>query len=114
MDAIDRIFALSPDIGYVALHHAGRLLSRRRSERAVDEHSAKSARCGSPLVDPDLLSLLRRRDNIDCGGALIRHGNFHQLVMAVADGQASVCFELWADPLGYAEAIRRICEEELS
>jgi hypothetical protein len=112
MTLLDQIFAVSPAIRYVALYRAGRLTSGQRG----DVHSASAAESDKYeelFVNPALLTLARQRGNLDCGGAhfvLVRYGNFYQLVIDLADGHASVCFELDANPLDHADAIRDLCQ----
>jgi hypothetical protein len=63
--------------------------------------------------NPSLLTLVRQRGNLDCGGAdfvLVRYGNFYQLIIPLQDGHVSVCFEPDANPLTYTEAIRALVE----
>ena len=110
-DTIDKIFAVTPDIRYVALYQQGHLTSRQRS--ALSGASAsESDRYEELFINPTLLTLARQRGNLDCGGAkfvLVGYGNFYQLVMDIPGGHASVCFELSSNPLSYAVTIRTIC-----
>jgi hypothetical protein len=64
------------------------------------------------IVNPVLLTLVKQRGNVDCGGArflVVRYGNFYQLVIDIPGGHVSVCFELTANPLKYADEIAKIC-----
>ena len=111
-DTIDKIFAVTPDIRYVALYQQGNLTSRQLS--ALSGASAsESDRYEELFINPTLLTLARQRGNLDCGGAkfvLVGYGNFYQLVMDIPGGHASVCFELSSNPLSYADTIRTICD----
>ena len=112
MSTIDQIFAVSPAVRYVALYRGGALESRQRGGVA-GASAAESDRYEELFVNPAVLTLVRQRGNLDCGGAffvVVRYGNFYQLVIDLPDGHASVCFELRANPLDHAEAIRAICE----
>jgi hypothetical protein len=112
MSTIDQIFAVSPAVRYVALYRRGELVSRQRGGLA-DASASESDRYEELFVNPTLLTLVRQRGNLDCGGArfvVVRYGHFYQLVIDLADGHASVCFELGANPLDHADAIRAICE----
>jgi hypothetical protein len=112
MDALDRIFAVSPAIRYAALYRNDELISRQRGN-AVDASSQESDKYEELLVNPTLLTLVRQRGNIDCGGArfvLVRYGNFYQLVIDLPDGHASICFELGSNPLEFADTIRELCQ----
>lgn len=95
-----RLFALSPDIRYVAIYQDGRLHSASRPGLA-DASSAESDKYEELLVNPTLLVLLRQRGNIDCGGldhVLIRYGHFFELVAPLDGGHLSVGLEASADP----------------
>jgi hypothetical protein len=111
-DVIERIFAVSASVRYVALYRGGELTSRQRS--GVSGASAsESDRYEELFVNPTLLTLARQRGNLDCGGSkfvLVAYGRFYQLVIDLPDGHVSACFELVSNPLDYAEAIRAICE----
>jgi hypothetical protein len=111
MDTIDQIFAVSGAVRYVALYRGGELVSRQRGGIS-DASSAESDRYEELFVNPTLLTLVRQRGNLDCGGAqyvVVRYGNFYQLVIDLPDGHASVSFELSSNPLDHVEAIRAIC-----
>ena len=110
---IEHIFALTDAVRYVAIYHEGKLTSRQRS--AVTAASAsESDRYEELFINPTLLTLVRQRGNLDCGGAqfvLVRYGNFYQLVIDLPQGHASICFELESNPLDHAETIRTLCEQ---
>ena len=66
-DAIDRIFAVSPDIRYVALYRNGALESHQRP--GLENTSAsESDKYEELLVNPTLLKCATQRGNLDCGG----------------------------------------------
>ena len=112
MSTIDQIFAVSPAVRYVALYRGGALESRQRGD-VSGASASESDRYEELFVNPALLTLVRQRGNLDCGGAffvVVRYGNFFQLVIDLPDGHASVCFELTANPLDHADAIRAVCE----
>jgi hypothetical protein len=109
--AMEQIFALSPEVRYVALYRGGELNSRQRGD-VTGASASESDRFEELLVNPTLLTLARQRGNVDCGGArfvLVGYGNFLQLVVDLPDGHASVCFELGSNPLDFPETIRDIC-----
>lgn len=108
---MEQVFALSPAVRYVALYRNGELASRQR-DGAGGASSSESDRYEELLVNPTLLTLVKQRGNIDCGGAhfvVVRYGNFYQLVIDLPDGHVSVCFELGSNPLDYADEIRSLC-----
>ncbi len=96
---IDRCFNLSPDVRYVAVYRDGVLRSRARAGVA-GASSSESDRYEELLVNPAVLTLVRQRGNIDCGGVryvLIRYGNFFTFVLPVTGGHVGVGLEPTAD-----------------
>ena len=111
VDVLGRVFALAREIRYVAIYRDGILVSRQAGGVA-NASASESDRYEELLVIPALLTLVRQRGDIDCGGArfmVIRYGNFYQLVVPIAGGHVSVCFDLAANPLLFAEAVGDIC-----
>ena len=107
-----RIFDLSPAIRYVAIYRAGALKTSER-DGLSGASSSESDRYEELLVNPALLTLVRQRGNIDCGGAtfvVVGYGNFLQLVIALNDGHVSVAFEKSANPLSFVDSILKIFE----
>ena len=52
------------------------------------------------LVNPTLLTLARRRGELECGGVrhvIVGYGNFDQVVIPTGSGHVSVCVERDAD-----------------
>jgi hypothetical protein len=114
----DQLFAairsLSPRIRYVALYRDG-VLESREADGIRNASSSESDKYEERIVNPTLLTLVRQRGDIDCGGAthlVIGYGNFTQLVVAIPGGHASVAFELGSNPLDYVPRIRALFEEE--
>ena len=108
---LDKIFEVSKFVRYAALYRGDNLVSRQR-EAVAGASANESDRYEELFVNPTLLTLVRQRGNVDCGGAqfvVVRYGNFYQLVISLPDGHVSVCFELLANPLEYAETIHAIC-----
>ena len=106
-DLFEDVFAISPNIRYVAVAHSEQVQMRSRP----DLHNASGSDSDlyeELLVNPTLLTLATRRGNIDCGGLrylIIGYGHFHQLVVPSAGGHVSIAFELGADPADYLQAI---------
>jgi hypothetical protein len=102
-----RVFALSPAVRYVATYRHGELrLAQRPDLRGAS--SAESDRYEELLVNPALLTLVRQRGDIDCGGAryvLVRYGNFFQLVCPVFGGHVSVALDPSPDVLRVVDQI---------
>ncbi len=98
---IQRIFDISPHVRYVAVYRDGRLESATRPDLA-HASSSESDKYEELLVNPTLLTLVRQRGNIDCGGlnyVLIRYGSFFEFVAPTAAGHVSVGLEVTSDPL---------------
>lgn len=94
-DLIDRLFALSGDIRYVAVRRGGVVTSQERPG-LTGASAAESDRYEELLVNPALLTLTTQRGNIDCGGlryVLVRYGEFFQLVLPAPDGHVSIALQ---------------------
>ena len=113
-DTSSQIYALSPDIRYVALYRNGDLETSQRGE-ITEASDAGSDKYEELLVNPTLLKLAQQRGNIDCGGAsfvVVGYGNFLQLVVALTDGHASICFEKGTNPIEYVDAVKKVCSND--
>ena len=66
------VFAISPDIRYVAVADGQQVQMRSRPD-LLNTSSSDSDRYEELLVNPTLLTLATQRGNIDCGGAAIPH-----------------------------------------
>lgn len=100
-NTIQRILAISPEVRYVALYQRGTLTTASRPDLS-GASSAESDKYEELLVNPTLLTLVRQRGNIDCGGleyVVIRYGNFFEVVAPIDQGHASVGLEASSDPL---------------
>lgn len=92
---INEIFALSPEVRYVATYLNGELEMRSRND-LQNSSEGETDTYEELLVNPTLLKLATQRGNIDCGGLnylLIRYGNFFQFVRSVPAGHVSICIE---------------------
>lgn len=104
---IQSILHLSPVVRYVAVYRDGRLESNCRTDLA-HASSSESDKYEEMIVNPTLLTLVRQRGNIDCGGleyVVIRYGSFFEVVAPVAGGHVSVGLEPTADPLSLVPRI---------
>lgn len=98
-DLIERCFAATPDVRYVAVYWNGELHMRERAG-LTGASTSESDRYEELLVNPTLLTLARQRGEIDCGGLtwiLLRYGNFFTLLHPLAEGHVNVGLELDAD-----------------
>ena len=106
-DIIQRILGVSPQVRYVAVYYRDKLQSASRPDLA-GASSAESDKYEELLVNPTILTLVRQRGNIDCGGLayiVIRYGSFFELVAALDHGHVSVGIEPTADPLALVPSI---------
>jgi hypothetical protein len=106
-DLHDDVFAISPDIRYVAAAHGQQVQMRSRPD-LHNTSSGDSDLYEELLVNPTLLTLATQRGNIDCGGLrylIVGYGHFHQLVISSPAGHVSIAFELGANPADHLQAI---------
>jgi len=111
---IDKIFAISDDVRYVAIYRKGQLESKSKGN-TQGASSSESDRFEELLVNPTLIKAASQRGNIDCGGLdylLIRYGNFFQFVLPVSWGHVSVCIEMRADPISIGLKVISLIENE--
>ncbi len=110
-DTIPAIFALGPQVRYVAVANGQHVESRQRDDLSAAS-SEVSDRFEELLVNPTLVLLTGQRGDIDCGGLrylIVRYGNFAQVVAPLpTSGHVSVAVEPSADPVAVAEAVVRI------
>lgn len=109
-DLIERVFALAPDIRYVAIYRDGQLRSSQRPGIA-EASTSESDKYEELIVNPTLITLTRQRGEIDCGGlefVLIRYGNFYELVLPLPSGHLSVGIESHANPLQLIPQLRAV------
>jgi hypothetical protein len=106
-DLHEDVFAISPDIRYVAVAQGQQVQMRSRPD-LYNASSSNSDLYEELLVNPTLLTLATQRGNIDCGGLrylVIGYGYFHQLVVPGAGGHVFIAFEFGANPVDYLQAI---------
>ena len=104
----DALFALSPLVRYVALLR-GKDLQLRERPGLAGASASETDRYEELLVNPAVLTLLRRRGELDCGGldhVWIRYGNFWTGLFPLADGHLNVGLEPSAVPTELVGRIR--------
>jgi hypothetical protein len=109
---IASLFALSPKVRYVAILRGRDLLLRERPGLA-GASASETDRYEELLVNPTVLTLLRRRGELDCGGldhVWIRYGNFWTGLFPTADGHVNVGLEPEAVPTELVDRIRAVLE----
>lgn len=108
---ISSVFALGPQIRYVAVASGQEVETRQRPDLS-SASSSESDRFEELLVNPALVLLARQRGDIDCGGLryiIVRYGHFAQVVVPLPDdGHISVCVEPDHDPSTVAGAVLQL------
>jgi hypothetical protein len=106
-DLHDDVFAVTPDIRYVAAAQGQQVEMRSRPD-LQNASSSNSDLYEELLVNPTLLTLATRRGNIDCGGLrylIVGYGHFEMLVIPTSGGHVGVGFEVGANPTHYLDTI---------
>jgi len=109
---IDSLLALSPQVRYVAVLH-GKELQLRERPGLAGASASETDRYEELLVNPAVLTLLRRRGEIDCGGldhVWIRYGNFWTGLFPTDGGHVNVGLEPDAVPTELDARIRGVVE----
>ena len=112
---IHTILAVSEDIRYVAVYSDGALVSAVKGG-LTGASSSESDKYEELIVNPALLTLVKQRGDIDCGGAryvLIRYGNFYQFVTPLRNGHLSVCLDPEANVMELIKQIQQKFENIL-
>jgi hypothetical protein len=107
---IQSLFALSPKVRYVALLR-GKELQLHERPGLSGASASETDRYEELLVNPAVLTLLRRRGELDCGGLdhlWIRYGNFWTGLFPTADGHVNVGLEPDAVPTEHVPSIRAV------
>lgn len=110
----ERVFSLSDDIRSVAVLYRGELASVSRPDPG-GTNEWDSDRYEEIIVNPTLITLLRQRGNIDCGGMrhiVIHYGNVTQLVHPMNGGHVSVGFALKSNYARTLPKIRKLLRDE--
>jgi hypothetical protein len=109
-DLHDDVFAISPDVRYVASANGQHVQMRSRPD-LLNASSSDSDLYEELLVNPTLLTLARQRGDIDCGGLrylIVGYGHFNMLVIPRGAGHVGVGFELSVNPVDHLQAIRAV------
>lgn len=109
----DLLFQRHPEVRYVALLRGDTLALQARPDLR-GASASETDRYEEWLVNPAVLTLLRRRGDLDCGGldhVWIRYGNFWTGLFPLADGHLNVGLEPEARPTDFHAAIREALAE---
>lgn len=110
----EQVFAMSESIRSVAVYYRGRLgsISKPYPGGAGWWDSDKYEEL---IVNPTLITLLRQRGNIDCGGIrhiMIRYGTLTQCVVPIEGGHISIAFEPGSHPARRLSRIKKLLSEK--
>ena len=111
-----RLFDLSQDVRYVAVYRKGKLETAARPG-LTGASSSESDKYEEIIVNPTLLTLLRQRGGIDCGGlhyVVVRYGNFFQFIQPIPGGHISIALEPTSNYERLLPRIRQLVSGELS
>jgi hypothetical protein len=106
----DAIFAIGPEVRYVAFGDGQRVETAQR-DGIADASATSSDFFEELLVNPTLLTLARQRGELDCGGLrhlVVAYGNFNQVVIPAPPGHVSVCVERDADAEAVAQRVTEL------
>ena len=106
-DLHDDVFAISPDVRYVASAYGQHVHMQSRPDLR-NASSSDSDLYEELLVNPTLITLARQRGDIDCGGLrylIVGYGHFNMLVIPRDAGHVGVGFELSVNPVDHLQAI---------
>jgi hypothetical protein len=110
----EQVFSLSDDIRYAAVYYRGKLGSVSKPNTGASRWW-DSDKYEELIVNPTLITLLRQRGNIDCGGihyVVIQYGNVTQLVHPIKGGHISVGFERKSDYIRVIPKITKLLRDK--
>lgn len=108
-----RLLEFDPSIRYAAVLSGQQLTSLGR-DGLQDASDEISDRYEELFVNPTLLTLTRRRGDLDCGGLrriIVGYGHFHQIVVPAGSGHVSVAVELGAAVEALADRLEGLLVE---
>lgn len=111
----EQLFAMSKEIRYVAVYQNGKLDATSRPN-LDGASSSESDKYEEIIVNPTLLTLVRQRGEIDCGGmeyVIIRYGNFNQFIHPLPGGHISIAFQPNSNYGRFLPEIRKLLKAEL-
>jgi hypothetical protein len=110
----ERVFSLSDEIRSVAVSYRGRLATVSRPISGGPEWW-DADKYEEVIVNPTLMTLLRQRGNIDCGGfehVVVQYGDFTQLVHPIDGGHLSVGFARTKEYRRLLSRVRKLLRDE--
>jgi len=109
-DLAKRLFALDPNIRYVAVVQSGQITAMTQNPQLPTSNPHETDRFEETLVNPVILQLAVYRGNLDMDGTryvVIRYGTMFELIFPYLQGHLSVGVELSANATQVAEKIQR-------
>lgn len=109
---IRKIFETCSEVRYVAVA-AGRGVISEQRPGVADASASESDFFEELLVNPTILTLLRNRGELDCGGlryVVVAYGHFFQLVRELEGGHLSVCVDSSGDPIVVRSVVESVVE----
>ncbi|MBI3788017.1 MAG: hypothetical protein HY276_07155 [Ignavibacteriales bacterium] len=110
----EKLFAMTDKIRYVAVYRNGVLEATSRPN-LDGASSSESDKYEEIIVNPTLLTLLRQRGEIDCGGVeyvIIRYGNFYQCIHPLPGGHISIAFQPESNYNHFLPEIQKLLKAE--
>ena len=110
---VDAFFRISKEVRYVALYLDGQLTLRERPG-LTNASASESDKYEELIVNPGVLTLVRQRGNIDCGGVEFCNDpvwKLRQTVWPVKSGHVSLGLEPSANLLEHTKAIQPLIVE---
>lgn len=108
------LFSLSKDVRYVAVYYHGKLQTVSKPDQGGSGWW-DSDKYEELIVNPTLITLLRQRGNIDCGGirhVVIQYGDFAQFVRPISGGHISIGFDPGSNVLRFLQKIEALLRRE--
>jgi len=103
-----KLFALDPNIRYVAINQRGRIVEMEQNPERPSLNPSETDRMEELIVNPIILELVKRRGNLDLSGiryVVIRYGVMYQLIFPYKEGHLSIGLEQSANPTEVAKKI---------
>lgn len=109
-DLVNKIFAVSDAVRYVAVYDNGELSLNQR-EGIADASASESDKYEELIVNPTIIKIATQRGEIDCGGLdyyIIKYGSFFLLAIPTGSGHISVGIENYGNPIEIEAGVRRL------
>lgn len=108
-----QLFALEPNIRYVAVNQNGQIVEMEQSPQHPTYNPHETDRMEELIVNPIVLEITKRRGNIDMNGTryvVIKYGTQFQLLFPYKEGHVSIGIESEDDPIKIARKVAKHLE----